>query len=113
MAAHPTLYVRRDWYLRIGGFDSSFSIAADYHSIIKLFLHADFKAVYIPDVLVVMRSGGASNKSFEAIIRKSKEDWLALRGCGFSHSQALIAIVCKNVRKIPQLSSWLKKTSTL
>jgi len=102
MPAHPTFYARRDWYMKIGGFDTSYRIAADYLSILKFFTQPQFKTVYISDVLVRMRLGGASNKSIKAIIKKSKEDWHALRSCHFSVPNALLAITCKNLSKLTQ-----------
>jgi glycosyltransferase involved in cell wall biosynthesis len=102
MPAHPTLYVRRDWYSKISGFDISYRIAADYLSILKLFTQPDFNTVYIPDVLVKMRLGGASNKSVKAIVNKSKEDWRALRSCNLSLLGALRAIAWKNLSKLRQ-----------
>jgi len=63
MPPHPTLYVRREWYQRIGGVDTRYRIAADYFSILSLFSQPDFKAVYLAEVLVKMRLGGASNRS--------------------------------------------------
>ena len=102
MPPHPTLYVRRKWYLRIGGFDISYRIAADYLSILMLFTQPNFKTVYIPDMLVTMRLGGASNKSLKAIINKSKEDWRALRSCNFSILSSIHAIIWKNLSKVSQ-----------
>jgi glycosyltransferase involved in cell wall biosynthesis len=102
MPAHPTLYVRRDWYSKIGGFDISYRIAADYLSILKLFTQPAFKTEYIPEVLVTMRLGGASNKSIKAILNKTKEDWRALRSCHFSVPSALRAITWKNFSKLSQ-----------
>lgn len=104
MPAHPTLYVRRDWYAKIGGFDISYRIAADYLSILQLFTQPNFNAVYIPEVLVTMRLGGASNKSVKAIIKKSREDWRALRSCNFSVIGALRAIGWKNLSKLSQFA---------
>lgn len=102
MPPHPTLYVRREWYLQIGGFDINYRIAADYLSILKLFTQPGFKAEYIPEVLVKMRIGGASNKSLDAIFTKSKEDWRALRSCYFSVARAIRAIAWKNLSKLTQ-----------
>lgn len=102
MPAHPTLYVRREWYSRIGGFDTSYYIAADYLSILKLFMRPDFRTVYLPEVLVTMRLGGASNKSLKAIVKKSKEDWRALRSCNFTVPEAMRAIAWKNLSKLTQ-----------
>lgn len=102
MPAHPTLYVRREWYTLIGGFDMSYKISADYLSILQLFSQPGFKAVYIPEVFVKMRMGGASNKSMKALLRKTKEDWRALRSCRFSFSRATLAIAWKNLSKVGQ-----------
>ena len=75
MPPHPTLYVRRECYERIGGFDTRYRIAADYFCILQLFSQPNFKAVYLPEVMIKMRLGGASNRSLGAILRKSIEDW--------------------------------------
>jgi glycosyltransferase involved in cell wall biosynthesis len=102
MPAHPTLYVRRDWYSIIGGFDTSYSIAADYHSILKIFSRPGFKSVYIPEVLITMRIGGESNKTISSIFKKTCEDWKVLRWFGFTIPGAAVALFCKNARKINQ-----------
>ena len=102
MPAHPTLYVRREWYARIGGFNIGYKISADYLSILQLFTLSGFKSVHIPEVLVTMRLGGASNKSFQAVVCKTKEDWQALRSCGFSVIRAGCAIAWKNLSKVRQ-----------
>jgi len=102
MPAHPTLYVRRQWYAEIGGFNVNYKIAADYLSILKLFRQENFKSFYLPKTFVKMRLGGSSNKSIQAIIKKSKEDWWVLRSCNFSVSNAIKAIVFKNLRKVNQ-----------
>lgn len=102
MPAHPTFYVRREWYDLIGGFDASYKISADYFSMLKLFSHLDFKTKYIPYCLVKMRLGGASNKSLNMLLRKSIEDWRALRSSGNGLASSILTLACKNTRKIPQ-----------
>jgi len=102
MPPHPTIYVRKEWYDRIGQFDKRYSISADYLSILKLFSHPDFKAVYLREVMVKMRLGGISNRSFVTIFKKSVEDWNALRSCGFGILDAFYALLLKNLRKVNQ-----------
>ena len=102
MPPHPTLYVRREWYERIGGFDKRYFISADYFSVLQLFSQSNFSAVYLPEVMVKMRLGGASNRSLSAIWRKSAEDWAALRRSGFGIPGATRALVLKNVSKLEQ-----------
>jgi glycosyltransferase len=102
MPPHPTLYVRRKYYDRIGGFDKRYQIAADYYSILQMFTQADFKAEYLPEVMVRMRLGGLSNRSLNTIVRKSREDWDAMRTSGYTRSQACYALIYKNLSKVKQ-----------
>jgi len=99
MPAHPTLYVRREWYQRIGGFDTRYRIAADYFSILQMFSQSDFRSVYLPRVMVKMRLGGESNRLLKNIIRKSREDLDALRRSGVGGVRALL---WKNLSKVTQ-----------
>jgi glycosyltransferase len=102
MPPHPTLYVRREWYERIGGFDINYRIAADYFSVLQLFSQPGFRAVHLPEVLVKMRVGGASNRSLKNIIRKSHEDYYALRRSNFGLLPAVMALGIKNLSKLGQ-----------
>ena len=99
MPPHPSLYVRRECYARIGGFDIKYAIAADYYSILQLFSQPAFNAVYIPEVFVKMRVGGASNRSLKNIIQKSREDYDALRRTGVG---GLSTLMFKNAIKLEQ-----------
>lgn len=99
MPPHPTLYVRREWYERIGFFDTRLKIAADYLSILRLFSNPQFHTAYLPNVLVKMRLGGESNKSLSNIYRKSKEDLNALRESGVG---GVGALAWKNISKVGQ-----------
>lgn len=102
MPPHPTLYVRREWYQRIGGFDINYRIAADYFSVLQLFTQPGFKAVHLSEVLVKMRIGGASNRSLKNIICKTREDYDALRRSDFGLLPACSALVMKNFSKLGQ-----------
>ncbi|WP_196795110.1 glycosyltransferase family 2 protein [Mariprofundus ferrooxydans] len=99
MPPHPTFYVRREVYERFGTFDTSFRIAADYDCMLRFLGQAKIKCAYIPDVLVKMRVGGASNRSLSNIIRKTAEDYRALKGNGVGGVKALL---WKNLSKLPQ-----------
>ena len=99
MPPHPTLYVRRSMYERVGGFDLSYRIAADYDMILRLFSQPDFNPVYIPSVLVRMRLGGASNRSLGNVLRKSLDDWRALRS---NRVGGVGALSWKNFSKLGQ-----------
>jgi len=87
MPPHPTFYVRRSVYEQHGSFDTSFRIAADYDCMLRFLGLAKVKCTCIPQVMVKMRLGGASNRSVSNIIRKSKRTTgrciiMVLVGCG-------------------------------
>jgi glycosyltransferase involved in cell wall biosynthesis len=106
MPPHPTLYVRRSCFETVGLFDTGFRIAADYDFILRLCSSPDFKAVYLPEVLIKMRVGGASNRSLGNIWLKSREDLRALRSSGVG---GLGTLVAKNLSKLPQF--WAQRRS--
>ena len=99
MPPHPTLYVRRRVYERHGQFDTSFRIAADYDFILRLLGGEEVSIKYIPEVLVKMRVGGASNRSLGNIVKKTREDLRALRR---NRIGGVGALVWKNLSKLPQ-----------
>jgi len=98
MPPHPTFYARREVYQRLGKFDATYRIAADYDCMLR-FLKANIRVEYIPHLQVRMRVGGASNRSLANIVRKSQEDLRALRT---NKVGGVCALFCKNIRKLPQ-----------
>lgn len=76
---HPTLYVRSEIYKKYGGFDISYLIAADFELMLRLFEVYHIQAAYLPHVLVKMRLGGTSNRSFRNIVMQNIEIRRALR----------------------------------
>ncbi len=99
MPPHPTFYVRKSVYERLGGFDLRYRIAADYDNMLRFLGPGGVRCAYIPEVLVKMRVGGASNRSLGNILRKSQEDYRALRANGIG---GLGALLWKNISKVPQ-----------
>lgn len=99
MPPHPTLYVKREVYERLGHFDTSMRIAADYDCILRFFGRGGVRPAYVPEVLVKMRLGGTSNCSLSGMARKSCEDYRALRKNGIG---GLGALAWKNVSKVGQ-----------
>lgn len=98
MPPHPTFYVRRSVYERLGGFDTSLRIAADYDCMVRFF-RSGINVAYIPETLVRMRIGGESNRSLKNIVRKSAEDYQVLQRHGVGGIRSLML---KNLRKVPQ-----------
>ncbi len=99
MPPHPSFYVRRSLAGALGGFDTSLRIAADYDFMLRCLTRPGVSAEYIPEVLVRMRLGGASNASLRAMASKSREDLRVIRR---HHVGGWFTLVCKNLRKLPQ-----------
>lgn len=99
MPPHPTFYVRKAVYEKLGAFDLNYRIAADYDCILRILARGGVQPRYIPEVLVRMRVGGVSNRSLRNILRKSAEDYRALRANGVG---GVATLAMKNLSKIPQ-----------
>ena len=51
MPPHPTLYVRRELYARLGCFDTAYRIASDYEFMLRLLSDPHVRVAYLPEVL--------------------------------------------------------------
>ena len=99
MPAHPTLYLKREVYAKHGNFNLDYKIAADYDFILRVFKDQNYTFKYLPEVIMKMRTGGASNRSLKNIIIKSKEDYKAVTT---NNVGSWLTIVTKNTSKITQ-----------
>lgn len=99
MPPHPTVYVRKEVYAQVGKYDERFRISADYDMMLRIF-GAKYRSCYLPEVLVSMEMGGASNKDVRALLSKTQEDYIVLKknhvGAGY------LTVVCKQLRKLRQ-----------
>jgi len=104
MPPHPALYLRRDVYERTRNdngeyFDTRFTCAADYEYMLRILSKYGIEPAYLNMVLVKMRIGGISNRSFGNVLRKMREDWQVIREhrIGGIHTLAF-----KNLSKVRQ-----------
>jgi glycosyltransferase len=104
MPAHPTLFLKKYVYKQKGNFNLEYKIAADYDFILRIFQDTNYKFQYLPETIVKMRVGGASNRSLKNIIEKTKEDFRAAKSNGLRIPFKVI--LQKNLVKIPQ---WFNK----
>lgn len=99
MPPHPTVYVRREVYEQVGKYDEWFRISADYDMMLRIFT-GGYTSHYIPEVLVSMETGGASNKNTRARLSKTQEDYIVLKknhvGAGY------LTVAFKQLRKVKQ-----------
>jgi glycosyltransferase involved in cell wall biosynthesis len=81
MPAHPTVFVKRELYQKVGKFSTTYQIAADYEMLIRILAIEKASYAYYPKPVVRMRSGGASTSGIsrnwilnQEIIRACKEN---------------------------------------
>ena len=78
LVPHTSLFIKRKALLEHGSFNIEFGMAADYELSYRLLEKYRLKSVYIPQILVKMRSGGVSNSSIKNIYRSLKDCYKVL-----------------------------------
>lgn len=86
---HPTFFVRHRVYERLGGFDLGYRMANDIELMVRFIEVHGINTRYLPELLVKMRIGGASNSNWNAILLQNREIWRALKTHGLSPSLPL------------------------
>lgn len=83
---HPTFFARRSVYERLGGFNLNFPLAADMELMLRFLAVHKIRSVYVPETLIKMRMGGATNQSLANVIQQNREIMAALKLHGFKAS---------------------------
>lgn len=92
MPAHPTLYVRREVYERVGLYKTDYRIAADYEMMVRLFCVHHVRSRYLPVDFVTMRTGGLSTSGIRARLISLREDTRACRENGIYTHPLLVSL---------------------
>jgi glycosyltransferase len=100
MPPHPTFFARRSAFLAHGLFRLDLGSAADYELMLRFLLKHRLQTTYIPEVLVRMRPGGASNVSLTARLKANRMDRRAWEVNGLTPYPW--TMFCKPVRKLGQ-----------
>jgi len=103
MPAHPTFFVRKTVYDKYGGFDLDFKFQSDFDLTMRFLEVYKIKSVYIPEIFVKMRIGGATNRRLLNIIKGNIEAYRACKKNGLNVSPFFI--VAKVLSRIPQFFS--------
>ena len=82
MPAHPSLYLKKNAINKIGFYDTSFKIAADFDFLLRAFCIHKISAKYIEKDFVTMRTGGASTANLRSRWIIMKEH---LKSCNNNH----------------------------
>lgn len=77
MPPHPTFFVKRSVYERLGKFSMAFKTAADYELMLRFIHKNKISVAYLKEYTVKMRVGGKSNISVQSRINANLEDRMA------------------------------------
>ena len=90
MVPHPSFYVRRECFEKLGGYSLDYRICADFELELRYLYLAELKAAYLPECVVVMRMGGMSTSGWRSNLVINREDLRALRSHGIWSCMPLI-----------------------
>ena len=82
MVPHPSFYVRRECFDRLGDYSLDYRICADFELVLRFLGIAKLRSAYLPECVVLMRMGGASTAGWRSNVEINREDLRALRSHG-------------------------------
>ena len=90
MVPHPSFYVRRECFARLGNYSLDYKICSDFELELRFLKLAKLRSKYLHECVVVMRMGGTSTSGWKSNKEINKEDLRALRAHGIWSSLPLI-----------------------
>lgn len=82
MPPHPSLYMTRQCYDKIGQYVENYKICGDFDMFIRLFSNTELKGAYLDRDVVAMAAGGVSATLFNRLFTNPRERLDALRAHG-------------------------------
>lgn len=90
MFAHPSFYVKRSLYEKLGIYRTDFKIASDFELLLRFIYKEKIKTLYMPMDFVTMRTGGASTESMKSKNIINKECLIACKENGVYSNMMLM-----------------------
>ncbi len=105
MPAHPTFYIKRAVYKKLGPYALNFGTCGDYELMLRYLYKHQIRAVFLNKLLISMRAGGRSNGSFMKLFKGCVHDYRALRYNKIPHP--MLTLILKRLRKLKQFYAQL------
>lgn len=99
--AHPTMYIRKEVFERVGYYNLDYKVAADYDMMVRL-NKANCRFQYLKEYMVLMRLGGVSN-GFKGYLNSFKDAYNILK-----HNQVSFAFIRTFNRTIRIIFQYIK-----
>lgn len=90
MPPHPSFFVRREWFEKLGYYKTDYKIAADYELLIRFLLKGGLRWKYLPLTTTKMRMGGLSTRGIQSLLTLNKEIYRACKENGVYTNYAMI-----------------------
>lgn len=100
MPPHPTFFVKKEIYARLGKFNLQFVTAADYELMLRFIHKNKIKLAYLNQFIVKMRMGGKSNDTVKSRVTANLDDRKAWEVNGLK--PRFYTLTLKPLRKIFQ-----------
>lgn len=100
MPPHPTFYCKREIFDRLGAYSLDYGTAADYELMLRYLYVHQLMSCYLPQVMVKMKIGGASNRSLGNRLKALACDYKAMRFNRIKYP--VMALFLKPLRKVIQ-----------
>ncbi|MEO6820737.1 MAG: glycosyltransferase family 2 protein [Ginsengibacter sp.] len=110
MPAHPTFYMRRSVTEKFGLYENHFHSAADYEFMARYLFKHRISSVYLPMMIVRMRTGGASNGNLKRRLRANRRDYLAMKKNNIPFP--FIVSILKPISKLHQYKKVIRNRMT-
>jgi len=91
MPAHPSLFLRREVFERVGEYNSAFRIAGDFELCLRVFLTSRIRYRYLNEATVNMPTGGLSNRGWRSTLTITRE---MSKACAMNNVQTSFAKLC-------------------
>lgn len=98
--AHPTMYIRKEVFDKIGYYNLEFKITADYDFMIRLNKN-NIKYQYVEKYFVLMRIGGVSSDGLKGYYKNFKDAYKTLKRNKIKF--ALLLTIKKSIHTIKQI----------
>ena len=109
MPAHPTFYMKRSLIEKFGPYENHYYSAADYEFMARYLYKYRISSTYLEQMVIKMRTGGASNGSLKKRLRANRRDYLAMKRNNIPFP--LIVSIIKPLSKIGQFKNIFSKRS--
>jgi hypothetical protein len=83
MPPHPSVYIRRGLFYKLGFYKLGYDIAADYELLIRYLRKAGIKTRYLNECVARMRMGGKSTRGWNSLMTLNREIVRANRENGY------------------------------